>query len=83
MTRLLLALTALLFAIGVFATQPAAATTCNNLVTCYAYLPEHQYADPSWTYSHQCCDLEDHTTIWNVYIDFRGRWHLVSSNIQP
>jgi hypothetical protein len=82
MTRLLLALTVLLFAFGVFATQPAAAT-CNNLVTCYAYLPEHSYPDPSWQYSHQCCDLEDHTTIWNVYIDFRGRWHLVGSNIPP
>lgn len=82
MTRSLLALTALLFAFGVFATQPAAAA-CNNLVTCYAYLPEHSYPHPSWQYSHQCCDLEDHTTIWNVYIDFRGKWHLVSSNIQP
>lgn len=83
MTRLLLALTILLFAFGVLATQPAAASTCDYLVTCYAYLPEHQYPQSSWQYSHQCCDLEDHTTIWNVYIDFRGRWHLVSSNIQP
>jgi hypothetical protein len=83
MTRLLLALTVLLFAFGVFATQPAAATTCNHLVTCYAYLPKHPYPDPSWNYSHQCCDLDNHTTVWNVYIDFRGKWHLVSSNIQP
>ena len=83
MIRLPLALALLPFAAGVFANQPAPAATCSNLVTCYAYLPEHQYPDPSWQYSHQCCDLEDKTTIWNVYIDFRGRWHLVRSNIQP
>ena len=83
MTRFLRALAVLLFAFCVFAPQPAAAATCNQLVTCYAYLPEHWYPDPSWQYSHQCCDLEDHTTIWNVYIDFRNKWHLVSSNIPP
>ena len=83
MTRLLLALTVLLFAFGVFAPQPAAATSCSYLVTCFAYLPEHSYPNSSWQYSHQCCDLEDGTTIWNVYIDFRGKWHLVSSTIPP
>jgi hypothetical protein len=85
MTKLLLrSLTLLLFAFGVIATRPApAAQTCDYLVTCYDYLPKSQFADPSWQYSHQCCDVNDHTTIWNVYIDFRNRWHLVSSNIQP
>ena len=85
MTKTLLrALTVLLFVFGVFGTQPAAAgPTCDALVTCYGYLPEHQTANPAWRYSHQCCDLEDHTTIWNVYIDWRGKWHLVSTNIQP
>jgi hypothetical protein len=84
MTRLLSALTVLLFAFGVFATQPAAAyPTCDyDLVTCYSDLPEYSFADPAWQYSHQCCDLEDHTTIWNVYI-FGNRWYLVTSNIQP
>lgn len=85
MTRLLRVLTVSLFAVGAFATtQPAtAAGSCSNLVTCYGYLPEHQTASSLWTYSHQCCDLEDGTTIWNVYIDPRGKWHLVSSGIEP
>lgn len=83
MTKLLRTLTFLLFTFGVLAIRPATAQTCDYLVTCFDYLPEHQFADPSWQYSHQCCDLDDHTTIWNVYIDFRNRWHLVSTNIQP
>jgi hypothetical protein len=52
-------------------------------VTCYAYLPQYSYANPSWRYSHQCCDLQNHTTIWNVYIDSADNWYLVSSTIDP
>ena len=83
MAKLLRTLVVLLFVLGVSAARPAVAATCDYLVTCFDYLPQHQYADPSWVYSHQCCDLCNHTTIWYVYIDFRGRWHLVSTNIQP
>lgn len=83
MTKLLRRLTFLLFISGVLAALPATAQSCDYLVTCYAYLPEHQVAESLWVYSHQCCDLEDHTTIWDVYIDFRNRWHLVSTSIPP
>jgi hypothetical protein len=83
MTRILRTLPFLLFGFGVLALPAVASANCDNLVTCFDYLPEHQTADPSWQYSHQCCDLQDHNTIWYVYIDFRGHWHLVSTNIQP
>ena len=83
MANLRRTLTFLLFAFGVLATRSATAQTCDYLVTCFDYLPEHQVAAPSWVYSHQCCDLQDHTTIWNVYVDFKGKWHLVSTSIPP
>jgi hypothetical protein len=80
MTRLLHTLTALLFAFAVLATTPAAAQTCSALPTCFK-LPKYSYPQPSWTYSHQCC--ENQNTVWNVYVDSLGRWRLVSSNILP
>lgn len=83
MTKTLRALAVLLFVFAAFAAQPASAASCSNLVTCFDYLPEYQTPNPLWTYSHQCCDLDDGTTVWNVYIDFRGKWFLVSSNIEP
>ncbi|HKI04706.1 MAG TPA: hypothetical protein VKK31_22185 [Thermoanaerobaculia bacterium] len=84
MTKVLRTLIVLLFALVVIATRPApAVSNCDYLVTCFDYLPKQGYPDPSWQYSHVCCDLNNHSTIWNVYIDFRGKWHLVSSNILP
>ena len=77
MAKLLRTLTVLLFLGTVLTASPAAAQTCDYLVTCFDYLPEHQTPHPAWQYSHQCCDLNDHTTIWYVYIDFADRWHLV------
>lgn len=67
---------ALLFSLAALSALPAAA----NIPTCYSNLPKHSYPDPSWTYSHQC---KEGSQIWYVYIDFRGRWHLTSSNILP
>ncbi|HEV7508946.1 MAG TPA: hypothetical protein VGS07_28985 [Thermoanaerobaculia bacterium] len=82
MTKLLRLLAVLLF---VFAARPAAATLCNNgpMVTCFDYLPQYQTADPSWRYSHQCCDLHNHTTVWYVYIDSADNWYLVGTDIPP
>jgi hypothetical protein len=85
MIRLLRLLPVLLISFGALAIRPATAArlTCDYLVTCYSNLPKSSYADPSWRYSHQCCDLQNHTTIWYVYIDSANRWHLVGSTIQP
>jgi hypothetical protein len=78
MSKLLRVFAALLFVVTVFAAHPAAAqSSCDYLVTCFSDLPEHLTAQATWQYSHQCCDLQDHATIWHVYVDFRGRWHLV------
>jgi hypothetical protein len=66
---------ALLLAVTVFAAAPASAI----IPTCYN-LPKSNYADPTWTYSHQC---REGTQIWYVYIDSLGRWHLVSTTIMP
>lgn len=79
----LLRISALAGALAVAATHPAPAQSCDALVTCFDYLPKHGYPDPSWQYSHQCCDLENHTTVWYVYIDSGSQWHLVSSTIPP
>ena len=51
-----------------------------SLPTCNSPLPTAGYPDPSWTYSHQC---HVGSTVWYVYVDFRGRWILVSSQIMP
>jgi hypothetical protein len=76
MPKLLRLLAFLLFAVTVLANRPAAAF----IPMCYDGLPKSAYADPSWQYSHQCYEG---TTIWYVYIDLLGKWHLVSSTIQP
>jgi hypothetical protein len=80
MTKLLRLLAVLLF---VLAARPAAAVQCNNLgmPLCFSYLPEYQTPDPSWRYSHQCCDQRDYTTVWYVYIDSAENWYLVYTNI--
>ena len=75
MPKFLRLLAVLLFVVAVLASRPAAAF----IPTCYD-LPKVGYADPSWTYSHQC---HEGTTIWYVFIDFRGNWYLVSSPILP
>lgn len=81
MKKFVQALAILLLALTALATRPATAATCSALVTCYSNLPKHSYPQSTWQYSHQCCDLQNHTTVWNVYIDRLGKWHLVSSNI--
>jgi len=80
--KLLRLLAVLLF---VLAARPAAAAPCNNgsMPTCFAYLPQYQYANPAWRYSHQCCDLNNHTTVWYVYIDTADNWYLVGTDIAP
>ena len=60
----------------VLAARPAASSSCRALVTCYS-LPQYYFADPSWQYSHQCCDIYDDTTVWNVFIDSADNWYLV------
>ena len=75
MPKFLRSLAVPLFAAVTLAPLPAA-----FIPTCYSNLPKHQVADPSWQYSHQC---REGTTIWYVYIDFRGKWHLVSTNVPP
>jgi hypothetical protein len=85
MTRLLRLLPVLLIAFSTMAIRPATAArpACFGLVTCYSNLPKHQYADPSWRYSHACCDLDNHTTVWYVYIDSLNHWHLCGTTILP
>jgi hypothetical protein len=76
MPKFLRSLAVPLFAAVTLASLPAA----GFIPTCYSNLPKHQVADPSWQYSHQC---REGTTIWYVYIDSLGRWHLVSTNVPP
>lgn len=73
MRKFLLSSAALLVAATVLTADLGAMPTCFKL-------PKHNYADPSWTYSHQC---HEGTRIWYVYIDSSGGWHLVSTTIQP
>lgn len=75
MRKLVYLVAASLLAVTVFATGPAAAI----IPTCYN-LPKSNFADPSWTYSHQC---REGTRIWYVYIDTSGQWHLVSTTVMP
>lgn len=76
MPKFLRSLAVPLFAVTTLATLPAAA---QFIPTCYN-LPKYQVAHPSWQYSHQC---REGTTIWYVYIDSRGKWYLVSTNVPP
>lgn len=70
-------LAALSFLIAAFSIPPAVTA---QIPMCFSGLPHYPYPDPAWTYSHQC---KEGTTIWYVYIDFRGKWKLCSSNILP
>jgi len=86
--RLLAIVPVLLLAVT-FATAPAAnafvfPTTPppTNPPKCYSGLSHSGYPDPAWTYSHDCYE-GDHQSIWHVYIDFKGTWHLTSSTILP
>ena len=78
MPKLLRLIAALLFLVTVFAVRSSAIPP--NYPTCFSDLPHYGYPDPSWQYSHQC---KEGTTIWYVYIDFRGKWKLCSSTILP
>lgn len=70
-----LSVAVLLFAAAALTTRPAAA----NMPTCFN-LPKYNYPSPFWQYSHQC---HEGTQIWYVYIDFRGKWYLTSTNVLP
>jgi len=70
-------LAALAFLAVAFSVPPAATAA---IPMCYSGLPHYGYPDPSWTYSHQCYEG---STLWYVYIDFRGKWKLCSSTILP
>jgi hypothetical protein len=78
MPKFLRLLAVLLFVATAFSARLAAFP--QPIPMCYSYLPHYGYPDPSWTYSHQCYEG---TTVWNVYIDFKGNWKLCSSNILP
>jgi len=78
MPKALRLLAVLLFVAAAFAAPPAA--NAQFIPTCYSGLPYYSYPDPAWTYSHKC---KEGTKIWNVYIDFRGKWKLVGSTILP
>jgi hypothetical protein len=78
MSKLLRLLAILLVLVTVSAVRSAAVP--QNIPTCFSNLPHVGYPDPSWTYSHQC---KEGTTIWYVYINFKGNWILCSSTILP